>query len=155
MKKFFSYFISFFAITFSSLFLGMIYFQSLISVSALPFVVRRITFFIDVIQLFLVTINIASVLIGTFIIFAFSSIQYDQQNVLKGIRSVAPDIPIVGGSAAGEITSWATVFDAVNVMAIATDQITFATGIGTGVSEDSFKASSRAAQPGRSSPSEA
>jgi len=80
------------------------------------------------------------------ILFVFSSIQYDQQDILAGVRSVVSDIPIVGGSAAGEITSWTTVFDAVNVLAVATDQVTFTTGFGTGVAQDSFKAGAAAAE---------
>lgn len=79
------------------------------------------------------------------ILFVFSSIQYDQEEVLAGIKNVVPHTPIVGGSAAGEITSWTTVYDAINVMAIATDQITFAIGCGDGVSKDSFKAGAMAA----------
>jgi hypothetical protein len=80
------------------------------------------------------------------IVFAFASIQYDQEEVLKGIMEVFPDVTIVGGSAAGEITSWATVFDGVNVMAIASDKITFTTGLGHDVLKDSPKASADAAK---------
>jgi len=80
------------------------------------------------------------------ILFAFSSIKYQQEDVLTGIRKVAPDAIVVGGSAAGEITSWVTVFDGVNVLAIASDTITFVTGIGAGVSSDSFKSGAMAAQ---------
>jgi len=80
------------------------------------------------------------------ILFAFSSIKYQQEDVLKGIREVAPDAIVVGGSAAGEITSWVTVFDGVNVLAIASDSVKFVTGIGTGVSADSFKAGAMAAE---------
>ncbi len=79
------------------------------------------------------------------ILFVFSSIQYDQEEVLAGVKNVVPHTPIVGGSAAGEITSSTTVFDAINIMAIATDQITFAIGCGEGVSKDSFKAGAMAA----------
>ncbi len=80
------------------------------------------------------------------IVFAFASIKYNQEEVLAGLSSVFPDTIIVGGSAAGEITSWTTAFDAVNVMAIASDQIRFAVGLGTGVASDSFKAGVMAAQ---------
>lgn len=80
------------------------------------------------------------------ILFAFSSIKYNQEEVLKGIREAAPDALVVGGSAAGEITSWVTVFDGVNVLAISSDTVTFLTGIGAGVSENSFKAGAAAAQ---------
>ena len=80
------------------------------------------------------------------ILFAYSSIQYDQEAVLKGVREVAGDILVVGGSAAGEITSWNTVFDGVNAMAIASDSIRFVAGIGEGVSKDSFEAGAKAAK---------
>lgn len=80
------------------------------------------------------------------IIFAFSSIAYTQEDILAGIRDIVADIPIVGGSAAGEITSWTTVHDGVNVMAVASDQITFTVGYGTGVSKDSFQAGVDAAK---------
>lgn len=80
------------------------------------------------------------------ILFAFSSIKYKQEDVLQGIREIAPDAIVVGGSAAGEITSWRTVFDGVNVLAIASDKIKFVTGVGDGVSKDSFAAGAKAAQ---------
>jgi hypothetical protein len=80
------------------------------------------------------------------ILFAFSSIKYRQDEVLKGIREVAPDATVVGGSAAGEITSWVTVFDGINVLAIASDSVKFVTGVGAGVSADSFKAGAMAAE---------
>lgn len=79
------------------------------------------------------------------ILFAFSSIKYNQEDVLRGIREAEPSAIIVGGSAAGEITSWKTVFDGVNVLAISSDSIKFVTGNGTGVSADSFKAGAMAA----------
>lgn len=80
------------------------------------------------------------------IIFMFSSIKYDQKELIAGAKDEAPDVPIVGGTAAGEITSWTSMYDAVNVMAIASDQITFHIGCGGEVSKDSFKAGSEAAQ---------
>jgi len=80
------------------------------------------------------------------ILFVFSSIQYDQKEILKGVREVASDALVVGGSAAGEITSWETVFDGVNAMAIASDIIQFVTGKGTNVAKDSFAAGVAAAK---------
>lgn len=79
------------------------------------------------------------------IAFCFSSVKYDQQAVLDGLREVMPKTLIVGGSAAGEITSWTTVFDAVNVLAVSSDEIKFTVGVGTGVSSDSFAAGAMAA----------
>lgn len=78
------------------------------------------------------------------IVFSFASIQYDQKQVLRGLNEIFPNTIIVGGSAAGEITSWNTVFDAVNVIAIASDQIKFTVGNSKGVSKDSFKAAAGA-----------
>lgn len=79
------------------------------------------------------------------IIFMFSSIKYDQKALLAGARLEAKNIPIVGGTAAGEITSWISKYDAVNVMAIASDQISFHIGCGQKVSSDSFAAGKIAA----------
>jgi hypothetical protein len=79
------------------------------------------------------------------IIFMFSSIKYDQKELLAGARLEAKNIPIVGGTAAGEITSWISKYDAVNVMAIASDQISFHIGCGQKVSKDSFAAGKIAA----------
>ena len=80
------------------------------------------------------------------ILLVFASIQYNQEELLKGVREVAPDALVVGGSAAGEIVSWSTVFDGVNVMAIAADTIRFVTGLGEGVAKDSFEAGAKAAK---------
>lgn len=80
------------------------------------------------------------------IVFAFSSIKYNQEDVLSGLNEVFSGVPIVGGSAAGEIVSWNTTFESVNVMAIATDQIKFTYGISGGVAADSFKAGANVAQ---------
>ncbi|MDP3779307.1 MAG: FIST N-terminal domain-containing protein [bacterium] len=79
------------------------------------------------------------------ILFMFSSIKYDQKELIAGAKSEAYRTPIVGGTAAGEITSWASLYDAVNVMAIVSDQIKFHIGCGRGVSKDSFKAGADAA----------
>lgn len=80
------------------------------------------------------------------ILFVFASIKYNQEEVLKGVRSVAPNSLVVGGSAAGEITSWSTVFDAVCAMAIWSDQMSFSIGYGEGVSRSSFEAGANAAK---------
>lgn len=79
------------------------------------------------------------------ILFVFSSVKYNQEDVLAGVRSIVPHAPVVGASAAGEITSWTVAYDAVNVMAVSTEQIKFAIGCGEGVSKDSFKAGAAAA----------
>ncbi|OGH69012.1 MAG: hypothetical protein A3D53_03860, partial [Candidatus Magasanikbacteria bacterium RIFCSPHIGHO2_02_FULL_45_10] len=80
------------------------------------------------------------------IIFMFSSIKYDQKELLAGANAEVSGVPIVGGTAAGEITSWASLYDAVNVMAIVSDQIKFHVGCGSKVSKDSFNAGAEAAK---------
>lgn len=79
------------------------------------------------------------------IIFAFSSIKYDQQEVLRGVREFAPEAMIVGGSAAGEITSWVTAFDGITALAVSSDTVKFVTGVGKRVSQNSFQAGADAA----------
>lgn len=80
------------------------------------------------------------------ILFVFSSIAYDQNQVLGGVREEGGEALVVGGSAAGEISSFSTFFDGVVVMAIASDQIDFFAGVGGGVSADSFRAGAEAAK---------
>lgn len=80
------------------------------------------------------------------ILFAFSSVKYDQKEVLKGLREAAPKALLVGGSAAGEITSWSTVFDGVNVLAVSSDSVKFVSGVGKNVAKNSFKAGAEAAK---------
>ncbi len=80
------------------------------------------------------------------ILFAFASVQYSQEEVLKGIREIAPKAIVVGGSAAGEITSWRTIFDGVNVLAIASDTVKFVPGFARGVSKDSFQSGAAVAK---------
>ncbi len=80
------------------------------------------------------------------IIFLFASIAYDQNEVLLGAKGVADGAHVVGGSAAGEITSFSTIFDGVAAMAIASDQVEFTIGYSEGVSKDSFRAGAEVAQ---------
>ena len=80
------------------------------------------------------------------IVFLFASIKYVQDDVYKGAREAAPEAIIVGSSAAGEISSSATTFESVVAMAIASDQMKFFAGRGTGVGKDSFAAGAQAAK---------
>ncbi len=81
------------------------------------------------------------------IVFLFSSIQYDQPEVVRGARSVmSQDTILVGASAAGEITSAVTVFDAVNAMALSSDTARFSVGICRDVKQDSAKAGADSAR---------
>lgn len=80
------------------------------------------------------------------IILLFSSVKYNQKDVLAGAQSHRADVSIVGGSAAGEITSYATVFDGVVALAIQSDQITFTVSNSEGLAHNSFEAAAQAAK---------
>ena len=74
------------------------------------------------------------------IIFAFSSVKFDQEKLVEGMNEARGDATLVGGSAAGEITSEATTFESVVAMAIHAPNIKFSVGYGEGVGADSDKA---------------
>lgn len=74
------------------------------------------------------------------LIIAFASIRFDQKQLLEGIRSVAKDVPVVGCSDSGEITTQGPTNQSVAVMAIKADNIDFAIGLGKGVKESSYEA---------------
>lgn len=80
------------------------------------------------------------------LIIAFSSVAYDQEKLLQGMNEARGNATLIGGSAAGEITSYATTFDSVIAMAINAPNIKFNAGYGTGVGADSNKAGADAAQ---------
>jgi len=80
------------------------------------------------------------------IIFAFSSIKFDQEKLVKGMNEARGNATLVGCSAAGEITSQATSFDSVVAMAIHAPSIKFSAGYGKDVNKDSHKAGADAAK---------
>jgi hypothetical protein len=81
------------------------------------------------------------------VILVFSSVQYDQQKMLDGVRSVSKDILLVGCSTAGEIITTGPVNrHSVAVMAIAADQIQFFAGVGKGIAQDPRAAGREAAE---------
>jgi len=84
------------------------------------------------------------------IIFAFSTINYDQNKVIEGIKSVSKGISLVGCSTSGEITSEGSTSKHVALMALNTDQIKFTFGLGKGTDKDSFKAGKEATQDAQS-----
>ena len=80
------------------------------------------------------------------IFFVFSTVAYDQEKMLEGVRSVAKDVPVVGCSSSGEITTDGPGFRSVAVMALDTDTIDFFIGVGKGTDKDSFAAGKEAAE---------
>jgi hypothetical protein len=76
----------------------------------------------------------------------FSSVSYNQEKMLKGVRSVSKTTPLVGCSDAGEITEQGPSSKQVVVMALSSKDIDFAIGIGRGAVKDSQKAGQEAAK---------
>lgn len=71
----------------------------------------------------------------------FASVQYDQQKMLDGIRSLSGDTIIVGASTAGEITTVGPLNKhSVGVMLLKSDKMRFYPGIGEDVAHDAHAA---------------
>lgn len=69
----------------------------------------------------------------------FSSSKFDQKEMLSGVKEISKDVPLIGCSTAGEITSAGAAEGSVAVMAIQSDSVDFTIGKGgdlkTGVRE--------------------
>lgn len=71
----------------------------------------------------------------------FASIQYDQEKMLQGVRSVLPNTLIIGCSTAGEIvTSGPIRQHSVSVMLMRSDKIKFYAAVGEDIAKDPRKA---------------
>jgi hypothetical protein len=80
------------------------------------------------------------------LIIVFSTVAYDQERMLWGVRSVSKEVPLVGCSDSGEITGEGPVSKHVAVMALNSDTIDFTIGVGKGTDKDSQKAGREAAR---------
>ena len=80
------------------------------------------------------------------LIIVFSSVAYDQKKMLEGVKSISKEIPLVGCSDSGEITTEGPVSKHVAVAALSSDIIEFSIGIGKGTDKDSHKAGAMAAR---------
>lgn len=80
------------------------------------------------------------------LIIVFSSVSYDQEKMISGVRSVSKEIPLVGCSDSGEITTSGPTSEQVAVMALNADNIDFVIGIGLGTDKDSYAAGMAAAK---------
>ena len=66
----------------------------------------------------------------------FSSVKYDQEKMLEGVRSVVPNSLLVGSSTSGEITTQGPAKESsVAVMAIKSPEIKYATGVGEDIAK--------------------
>ncbi len=80
------------------------------------------------------------------LIVVFSTVAYDQKEVVEGVKSVSKEILLVGCSDAGEITTQGPTSKNVAVMALQTPDIEFTVGVGKDTDKDSFEAGKQAAQ---------
>lgn len=80
------------------------------------------------------------------LIIVFSSVAHNQEDVVKGVRAVSKNIPLVGCSDAGEITTQGPDSGKIAVMALNTDKIEYSLGVGRGADKDSFQAGKQAAE---------
>ena len=70
------------------------------------------------------------------VLFIFSAMLYNHKELLNGIQSVTGEIPLVGGTTAGEIDSSGFSSQSVTIMAMSSDNLDFVTGIGQDMSKD-------------------
>ncbi len=80
------------------------------------------------------------------LLIVFSSVKYDQQKMLDGVRSVAPQALLVGSSTSGEITTQGPLKDkSIAVMAIKSPEIKYFAGVGQHILENPREAGKFAA----------
>lgn len=80
------------------------------------------------------------------LVMVFSTVAYDQKEVVEGVKSVSKEILLVGCSDAGEITTQGPTSKNVAVMALQAPDINFTVGVGKGADKDSFEAGKQAAE---------
>ncbi|MCH7605364.1 hypothetical protein IID24_05245, partial [Patescibacteria group bacterium] len=74
------------------------------------------------------------------LVVVFSSVSLDQSEVIRGVRDVSKGAALVGCSDAGEIVNEGPSQHSVGVMAIASDQLKFYTGLGQDVKKGAREA---------------
>lgn len=80
------------------------------------------------------------------LLIVFSSVKYDQQKMLDGVRSVAPRALLFGSSTSGEITAQGPLKDrSVAIMAIKSPEIKYFVGVGQNILENPREAGKSAA----------
>jgi len=80
------------------------------------------------------------------LVFVFSTVSYNQEEMLKGVNFIARGVPVVGCSTAGEITDKGPGLKSVAVMALKADKIKFNLSLAKGADVDSRKAGNIAAR---------
>lgn len=80
------------------------------------------------------------------LVIVFSSIKFDQAQMLKGVRSVTGSAPLVGCSDAGEIVVEGPFKKAVAVIVLRSDAMTISTGLGSKIDKDARAAGREVAE---------
>jgi hypothetical protein len=81
------------------------------------------------------------------LVIVFASVQYDQEKMLAGVRSVSKNALLVGSSTAGEITTTGPAKKhSVAVMAVKSPDIKFYTGVGENIAANPRVAGKKAAE---------
>ena len=70
------------------------------------------------------------------VLIVFGSTRFDHEQLLAGIVSVAGEIPMVGGTTAGEISTSGLSTGSVVIMGLSSESLDFTTGIGLNMSRD-------------------
>jgi len=77
----------------------------------------------------------------------FSSVKYDQEKMLSGVRSVAPNALLIGSSTSGEIITSGPVKErSISIMAIKSPEVKYFTGVGENISAGAREAGKVAAE---------
>jgi len=74
------------------------------------------------------------------IVFCFASSRFDHKELLRGIKSVIPESPLVGCTTAGEITTAGPDKKSVTILAVKSDTLHATLGLGQKISENSRRA---------------
>jgi hypothetical protein len=69
------------------------------------------------------------------VLIVFGAMSFDHRRLLAGVTSITGDIPMVGGTTAGEISTTGFSTQSVVVMALGSDELRFTTGIGQHMSQ--------------------
>lgn len=70
------------------------------------------------------------------VLIVLGSTRFDHRQLMDGIKSVVGEIPMVGGTTAGEISTTGFSTQSVVLMALSSDRLCFTTGIGKHMSRD-------------------
>lgn len=80
------------------------------------------------------------------LIIVFSSVKQEQEEVLAGVREISREVPLIGCSSAGEITSAGVFEGSVVVMALESDDLKFFQSSGGSVKDGAREAGNRFAE---------